>query len=154
MPNLSELSNGTKVLLAAGVGLLVATFLPWQKVSASLGGVELVSVSRNAWSGVLGILMGLVLIALLAWVALQVTNANVKLDLPVPDTTLVLALGVAVFALALLKNIADEYSAWGSYLGVLLAAGVAAGAWLRSQELREPARGASPAEPAPPEPGA
>src|SRR6185295_13289118 len=39
-----------------------------------------------------------------------------------------------IFVFALLKNLIDDYSTIWSYIGVLLAAGVAYGAWLRHEE--------------------
>jgi hypothetical protein len=135
MPNFSEISNGTKLLLAAGILLLIDTFLAWQKVSAKFGGVELASASQNAWHGFWGIIMCLALILLLVWVVLQVLNVKMNFELPITDAWLTLGLGVIVFAFALLKNLIDDYSHWPSYLGVVLAALVAVGAWLRAQEL-------------------
>ncbi len=135
MPNLSEISNGTKLVLAAGVLLLIDTFLAWQKVSAKFGGVEVASAKQNAWHGFWGIIMVLALILLLAWVVIQVLNVKLNFELPISEAWLTLGLGVIVFAFALLKNLIDDYSAWASYVGVILAALVAIGAWLRAQEL-------------------
>jgi hypothetical protein len=72
-------------------------------------------------------------------------------------------LGILIFAFALLKNLIDDYSAWASYVGVVLAAVVAYGAWLNFQESGEslpsmpqsatagaPAAAASSSPPAPP----
>jgi hypothetical protein len=63
-----------------------------------------------------------------AWVAAGVLG----LALPKPSsegpTTVALAVLVLVFAVA--KNIRDDDSAWGSYLGILLAVGVVVAAWL------------------------
>ena len=53
---------------------------------------------------------------------------------------------IAIFLLTLLKNLTDADSAWASYLGVLLAAGLVVGAYLdwadeRSRRsLRRPRR--------------
>jgi hypothetical protein len=135
MPNLSEISNGTKLLLAAGILLLIDMFFAWQKVSAKFGGVEVASVSQSAWHGFWGVLLGLALILLLVWVVIQVLNVKLNFELPITDAWLTLGLGVIVFAFALLKNLIDDYSAWPSYVGVVLAALVAIGAWLRAQEL-------------------
>ena len=131
MPNLSEISNGTKLLLGAGILLLIDSFLNWQEVD--LG--PLGSVGESAWGTVLGIIMGLALIVLLAWVLLQVLNVKLNFELPITEAWLTLGLGVAVFALALLKNLVDDFSAWPSYVGVALAALVALGAWMRAQDL-------------------
>jgi hypothetical protein len=59
MPDLKTLSTGTKIVLAAGLLLLIDTFFAWQEVSASIGGVEVASASANAWHGFWGVVMGL-----------------------------------------------------------------------------------------------
>jgi hypothetical protein len=155
MPDLRTLSTGTKLLLGAGVLLLIDTFLAWQKVSVEVGGVEIASASRNAWHGFWGVAMGLVLVALLVWVGLQLANVDIS-NLNVPERTVTVTLAVLVFVLALLKNLVDDYSAWPSYVGVVLAAGVAAGGWMRMQEADVAATpaGGEPAAPPPPPPTA
>ena len=127
MPNLSTLSRGTQLLVGAGVLLLIDMFLDWQSVD-----VGPFSVGENAWSGFWGVIMGLALIALLAWVIARVFD--VKLPAELPEGPIILGLGVLIFVFALLKNLIDDYSTIWSYIGVLLAAGVAYGAWLRNQE--------------------
>jgi hypothetical protein len=127
MPNLSTLSRGTQLLVGAGVLLLIDTFLDWQSVD-----VGPFSVGKNAWSGFWGIIMGLALIVLLAWVIARIFE--VKLPDGLPEGPIVVGLGVLVFLFALLKNLIDDYTAIWSYIGVVLAAGVAYGAWLRYQE--------------------
>jgi hypothetical protein len=130
MPNLSEISTGTKLLLGAGILLLIDSFLPWQEVDVL--GVEV--ASRNAWHG-WGILMIIALVALLAWVVIQVMNVKLNFELPITESWLTLGLGVAVLVFALLKLITDDFRAWAAFVGVALAALVAVGAWLRAQEL-------------------
>jgi hypothetical protein len=150
MPDLRTLSTGTKILLGAGLLLFIDTFLAWQKVSVEVGGVEIASASRNAWHGFWGVFMGLALIALLVWVAIQIFKVEVP-NLNLPERTVTAGLAGLVFVLALLKNLVDDYSAWPSYVGIVLAAAVAVGGWMR---LQEPEAAAAPAaaEPAPPPP--
>jgi len=152
MPDLKALSTGTKIILAAGLLLLIDTFLAWQKVSAEINGVEIASATASGWHGFLGVVMGLALIALLAWVGLQV--ANVDLNINLPDRTVTMALAVLVLVFAVLKNLVDDYSAWASYVGIVLAAVVAFGAWMRMQEPEAAVAGMAPAESAPPPPAA
>ena len=127
MPNLSTLSRGTQLLVGAGVLLLIDMFLDWQSVD-----VGPFSAGKNAWSGFWGVIMGLALLVLLAWVIARVFD--VKLPAGLPEGPIILGLGVLIFVFALLKNLIDDYSTIWSYIGVLLAAGVAYGAWLRYQE--------------------
>jgi hypothetical protein len=133
MPDLRTLSTGTKILLGAGLLLFIDTFLAWQEVSVEVGGVEIASASQNAWHGFWGVAMGVVLIALLVWVALQIWNVELP-DLNLPEKTVTAVLAGLVFVLALLKNLIDDYSAWPSYVGIVLAAAVAVGGWMRLQE--------------------
>jgi hypothetical protein len=122
MEQVKSLPLGRQLILGAGVLLLIDTFLPWQSVSI---------ISVNAWHGFWGVLLGLMTIALLAWVAARAFG--VALPDNVPDGLVTLALGVLILVFAIIKNLADDYSAWGSYVGVVLAAGVAIGAWLTFQ---------------------
>jgi hypothetical protein len=130
MPNLSTLSRGTQLLVGAGLLLLIDTFLDWQSVD-----VGPFSVGENAWSGFWGVIMGLALIALLALVIARLFD--VELPAGLPEGGIIVGLGVLIFVFALLKNLIDDYSSLWSYIGVLLAAGVAYGAWLRNQETGE-----------------
>ena len=153
--DLKALSTGTKIILGAGLLLLIDTFLAWQKVSVEVSGVEVASASQNAWHGFWGVVMGLALIGLLVWVGLQVANVDINVSLPERTVTAVLA-GI-VFVFAVLKNLIDDYSAWPSYVGIVLAAAVAAGAWMRLQEPEAvdtvaPAAPAAPAAPPAQEP--
>ena len=149
MPNLSTLSRGTQVLVGAGVLLLIDMFLEWQSVD-----VGPFLAGQNAWSGFWGVIMGLALLVLLAWVIARVFD--VKLPAELPEGPIVLGLGAVIFVFALLKNLIDDYSTIWSYIGVLLAAGVAYGAWLRSQETESvsPAAPSGPTAPTPPPPAA
>jgi hypothetical protein len=65
-----------------------------------------------------------------------------------------MALAVLVLVFAVLKNLVDDYSAWASYVGIVLAAVVTFGAWMRMQEPEAAVAGAAPAAPAPPPPAA
>lgn len=170
MDRLSALSRGTQLMLGAGVLLLIDTFLHWQEVSAKLAGVTIVSVGVSAWHGFWGVVMCLVLIVLLVWIVAKI--AGVTIPLPVSDTLLAAGLAAIVLLFALIKNLSDDYSTKWSYIGIVLAAVVAAGAWLEVQAaggvdtLRSemstmtygkaatapPADHAPPAEPPPSEP--
>jgi hypothetical protein len=156
MENISALSRGTKILGVAGVLLLVDTFLAWQSVD--LGILE---VSRNAWHGFWGVLTGIMLIALLGWVGAHIANVELPADLP--EGLITLVLGALIFLFAVIKGLTDDYSTAWSWLGIIFAAGVAVGAWLRYQEAAgtfdnltsstssrpEPAAPATPTAPAP-----
>lgn len=153
MPNLAALSTGTKLVLGAGVLLFIDLFFAWQSIDLP---EPFGSFSRNAWHGFWGVVLGILVIALLAWMVLQLTNVNLNVTLPFPEPQLTLGLGVLIFLFALIKNLVDDYSAWASYVGIVLAAGVAIGAWLRMQEPEAAAATQAPTTapppPAPPPP--
>jgi hypothetical protein len=82
------------VLLVAGALLLVDLFLTWQDASVRVTGVH-VDAGVSGWSG-WGILAGMLLIALLAWAAIQFVRPQAD-DEDHPGRSLAIAgLGVAV----------------------------------------------------------
>lgn len=133
MPDLRSLSNGTKLVLGAAILLLIDSFFNWQEVSVEVGGVEVASAGQNAWNGFWGVVMCLGTIAMIGWVGVQVMNVKLP-ELPVPARMITLGLGALIFAFALIKNLADDYSTFWSYVGIVLAAAVAVGAWMTTQE--------------------
>jgi len=116
-------------MLVGGVLLLIDTFLHWQEASAKVLGVTAISVGVNAWHGFWGVFMCLALIVLLAWLVARA--AGVKIPLPVSETLLTAGLAAIVLLFAVLKNLTDDFSTKWSYIGIVLAAVVAAGAWLQ-----------------------
>jgi hypothetical protein len=129
MPDLRSLSRGMQLALAASVLLLIDTFLDWQSVD--IGGFG--SVGQSAWHGFWGVVLGLLTIVFIAWLLVRLFAVNLP-ELPVPWRTITLAVGGLILAFAVIKNLVDDYSAWPSYVGVVLAAGCAVGAWLIAQE--------------------
>ena len=75
--------------------------------------------------------MCLALLALLAWLIARV--ADVKLTLPVPEALVAAVLALIVLLFAVIKTLSDDYSTKWSYIGIILAAAVAVGAWLEVQ---------------------
>ena len=135
MEQLKGLSLGRKLILGAGVLLFIDTFFAWQKASVSVSGVTIVSATQNAWHGFWGVMLGLLTIALLLWVGARAFG--VALPANIPDGLATLALGGLIVLFALLKTVTESYSHWPSYVGIVLGAGVAAGAWLAFQESGE-----------------
>lgn len=129
------LSLGRKLILGAGVLLLIDTFFNWQSVSVGVSGVTVVSAGQSAWHGFLGVLLGLLTLALVLWVGARALG--VALPANIPDGLATLAVGGVIVLFALLKTLTESYSAWPSYVGIVLAAGVAGGAWLAFQESGE-----------------
>jgi len=149
MEQLKGLPLGRQLILGAGVLLLIDTFLHWQSVD-----IGPFTASRNGWHGFWGVLLGLLTIALVAWVAARAFDVELPMEIPEGLTSLVL--GVLILAFALIKNLTDDYSTLWSYVGIVLAAIVAYGAWLVYQSSGEPmpgmgsSRASSPPPPSPP----
>jgi hypothetical protein len=116
---------GRTVVLGAGVLLLIDTFMPWQRLS-----IDGISYSWNAWHGDKGVVLGVLTIALIVWVGAPALGARLPATFADGPVTPGLALLVLIFAVV--KTIREDFSAWGSYLGVALAAGAAVGTLLPS----------------------
>ena len=115
-------------MLAAGALLLVVTFFPWQRVEV----LDLAVATANAWNGFWGVVLGLLTIALVAWLVTRLMG--VEIDLPVSDTMIAAALGLLIFVFALLKVLTDDFTAVWAWIGLVLAAIVAVGGWLMVQD--------------------
>lgn len=137
---LNALSTGTKILLPAAILLLIDLFLSWQKTCIDTSVVGNICGKASGWNGFWGVLLGLLTIALIVWVGLQIAGVNLSgANLPVTDSMITLGLGVLVLAAAVIKliTILGESSTIWSYIGVILAALAAYGAWQRSREIEE-----------------
>jgi hypothetical protein len=134
MDTLKALPLGRKLILGAGVLLFIDTFLDWQHVSASFGGVT-VGGGQSAWHGFWGIVMGLMVVGLVLWTAAKAFG--VALPPAIPDGLFSLALGVLIPVFALLKAITDDYVHWPAWIGVILGAVIAYGGWLVFAESGE-----------------
>ena len=150
MDKLMGLSKGNKLILGGGVLLFIDTFLPWQKVSVGFGGAS-ISATANAWHGFWGVVMCLLVIVLLLWAGARTFGIALPVNVPAGLTTL--ALGGLVFLFALIKVLADNYRGWAGWVGIVLAAGVAVGAWFAFQDsgeaLPKVAKAGVPAPPSP-----
>jgi len=151
MEQLQALSTARKLILGGAILLLIDTFLDWQHVSVSLGGQELASGGQSAWHGFWGVVLGLMTVALIVWVIVRMFG--VELPEGVPEGLVALVLGGLILLFAIIKVLADDYVHWPAYVGIVLAAVVAFGAWQNFQESGESMpslpRGARPAGPAP-----
>jgi hypothetical protein len=123
MEQLKGLPLGRQLVLGAGVLLFIDTLLHWQQVD-----VGPFSAHRTAWHGFWGVLMCLMVIVLVAWTAARAFG--VALPQQVPDGLTTLALGVLIPIFALLKAITDDAVHWPAWIGVILGAVIAYGAWL------------------------
>jgi hypothetical protein len=124
MDRITALPRGMQLMLVGGALLLIDTFFHWQSVT-----VVGITVSRNGWHG-WGVLAGLLTIVLLVWLGARIAAADIKL--PVSDTLAGAVLGALIFVSTLLKVLVDnDFRTFWAWLGLLLAAAVAVGAWLQ-----------------------
>jgi hypothetical protein len=114
-------------MLVGAVLLLIDTFFNWQSVD--LPGLGSVGVS--AWDDIGGIIMSLLTIVLIAWIGARL--AGIDIPLPVSASLVGALLAVLILALAIIKNLQDDYSSFWAWLGMALAIVIAVGAWLEIQ---------------------
>jgi hypothetical protein len=127
MERIAALSTGTKLMLASGFLLFFDLFLTWQDVPQRFGKKFQVTASLDGWDR-LGLVLGLVTLALVTLAVIRETDAELSPD--VPWNTVALGLAAIVLTLALLKNVTDAHSAFAAYAGVLFAALAVVGAYL------------------------
>ncbi|MGQ0521833.1 MAG: hypothetical protein ACT4PX_11880 [Actinomycetota bacterium] len=132
--DLNKLTQGEKVVGAAGVALLVdLLFLPWHSIDLGI-----LSVTRSAVespNGFWGILALLVTIAMVAAVVVTRFTTTRLPDLPVPLGQAMWIAGIAVAGLLLLKLVAEtDALGFGAWFGLLLGGAVAYGGYLMRRE--------------------
>lgn len=132
MERFNALGRGTQIMLVAGVLLFIDLFLRWQEVEFDLGPLGEGSAGVSAWDNFLGIVLGLLVIVLLAWIVVRL--ASVDIPLPVSTAMTAALLGVLIVFFAVLKNLVDDYSTIWSYIGVGLAIIILIGAFQTVQE--------------------
>ena len=126
----SKFTLGSKVVIGVGVLMLIDSFLHWQEVS-----VGPFSVGVSMWHG-LGVLVGLLLIAVLAWEGARVAGIRIALG-PLTPSMVTAVLSALVVLFALIKVLTNSYVATWAWIGLVLSLGIAAGAWLNMQASGE-----------------
>jgi hypothetical protein len=142
--DMSKLSMAGKILLGAGILLLIDSFLQWQRFCFDFGGVAGLGSACggvNAWSGsgsFFGLLMGLCVIVLLVWEGMQVAGAggNIKLPISASKASAYVGFGVVVFGILklILVLVSDVKPSLFGWVGLILILAVGYGAWMRFQE--------------------
>ena len=147
------LSTGRQVLLAAGLLLFIDLFLDWQQVCASFGPAGSVCGSRSGWHGI-GILVGLLTIALLAWEAIGALNIDLGDAVrALPANLISAALAAAVTLFVVIEFLThNEARHWPAWIGLILGIVIAIGGWLRFSEGTTTAPSASTPPPTTPPP--
>jgi hypothetical protein len=145
MDALSKLSRETQVVLVGGVLLFILSFLDWQQLSLSSFGLEGgPTVGANEWHGI-GILAGLLVVAMLAWEVLRLLAADVSVGTLSPGLVSVgLALLMALFTLIAFLD-KSEFRHWPAWVALIVAlvVAVAAVARARAEGVQIPQAGAA-----------
>ena len=124
MDKLAELSHGAKVVLGAAIAYFIVLFFRWQEVD--VGGV--VSVGQSGWHGV-GVICGLLALAIIAWQAVRL--ANINLEVGVTPSMVTAALAVLLIVFTIIKFLVDnEFRTFWAWLGLILAIVIVVGAWM------------------------
>jgi hypothetical protein len=142
MERIKALSRGTKLVLAAGPVLFLSLFFNWQTLRIDYGPAGIASQPQDGWDA-WGLLIAVLVIATVTLVVL-VRMTEVEMSEEVPWETVAAGLGVAIFALAVVKNLTDANSTWASYGFVAFAAALAAGTyfnWAETRTTRNPLLG-------------
>ena len=127
MATFKALPRGAQLVLVAGPLLIISLFFTWQQVEVDYGPAGVAKMPLDGWDA-WGLLLALLALTVVVLVAL-VDLSHVDLG-EIPWRNAILALGIAVLAVAALKNLTDAGSTPASYAFVGLAALVAVGAYL------------------------
>jgi hypothetical protein len=131
MERFNRLGRGAQLMLVGSVLLLIVSFFRWQEIEVDLGPLGEASGGVTAWDDIGGILMGILTIVLIARLLAQLAAVDIPIPVSFAMTSAVLAF--LILALAVIKNLTDDYSTFWSYLGVAFAVLIAVGAWMEIQ---------------------
>jgi hypothetical protein len=122
------LSLGAKIVLAGSALLFFSLFLTWQNLEVVYEGAGTGTLMLDGWD-MWGLLIGFLLVALVG-IVLVAKTADLDLWPDVDWELVILAVAGAIFALVVVKNLTDRNSTLASYVGLVLAGVVMAGAFL------------------------
>ena len=138
MDKINELSTGEKLIGGGGILLFIASFLPWYKVTVSIGDFS-ASASANGWEAPGAIFS---ILAVIIGVVLAVAAVGPKLgNMQLPNLGSVtwgqafVGGGAAALALVIIKFLNESSSlSYGFYLGFIAALALAAGGYMLYME--------------------
>ena len=134
MGRIKTLSRGTKLVLAAGPVFFLSLFFNWQVLKIDYGRAGIADQPQDGWDA-WGLLIALLVVATVTLVVLvRMTEVEMSEDLPWDNVTF--GLGLATFALAIVKSLTDANSTWASYGFVAIAGVLALGTYLNWAEQR------------------
>jgi hypothetical protein len=137
MDKLRTLSKSDQVVLGAAGLLFIDSFFGWYSVNHT-------SYSENMWHG-MGFIAGLALLAILAWVGLRIAGIKVELG-SISHSMVTAGLSVLLLLFVVIRVLSKpgngftdsliSRSIW-LWIGLILAIGVVAGAWMGMQAAGE-----------------
>jgi len=135
MDKINELSMGEKLISGGGILLLIASFLPWYKVSFDLGPIGSTSFTANGWEapGAIFSILAVIIGVVLAGAVLGPKLGNMQLPALGSITwgQAFVGGGAAALALIIIKFLNESSSlSFGFFLGIIAAAALAAGGYL------------------------
>jgi len=142
--DIGKLSRGERIIGGAGVLLFVDSLLPWFRFC--IGGVVFRACAHhNGWSNALSSLALLIAIAMVVQIGVHhFSTARMSAPGTMSWGQVHLFAGFAVLALVVLQFLAGDspmHRAFGSYVGLVCAAGMAYGGMVRSREPEPTAEG-------------
>lgn len=148
MDSFKNLSREAQVVLCGGLLFLIISFLDWQQVSLGFA-----TYGLSLWHGV-GVVAGLLVIALLLWEAGRLFAVNVPLGtLSEGLVSVALALLLALFTVIAFFNKGTARH-WPAWIGLILAIVIAVAALMRARaegvEVPRASSTAGTPEPTPP----
>ena len=149
--DLTRLSTASKILLGAGLLYFIDLFLSWNRKCFENVGCGTLS----GWHGGLGVICGILVIAILAMELITLANIQVNMGTPAMRNMIEAGVTAALLLFTILRvfvkpsvlGISIGVWIWG-WIGLILAVVIAYGGYLRWQEARM-----IPTTPPPPPPG-
>ena len=131
MERFNALGRGAQLMLIGAVLLFVDMLFAWQSVDLP---EPFGDYTRRGWYGAAGIILGLLVIVLLAWLIVRIASVNIPLPVSTAMTAALIGTLILIFAIIkFLSILGDEQTIW-AWLGLVLAIVIAAGAFQTVQE--------------------
>ena len=127
MDKLVKLPRETQAVIGGSVLYLIFSFLDWQQVS-----IGPISAGASEWHGV-GIIAGLLVIAVLVWEAVRLMGMKVELG-PVTPSQLSAVLPLLLLLFTIITFFSHSTARhWPAWIGLILSIVIAAGALMRAK---------------------
>ena len=130
MERFNALGRGAQLMLIGGVLLFIDMFFAWQKVD--LG--PLGDYTRKGWYGAAGVILGILVIILLAWLIVRLASVNIPLPVSTAMSAAVIGVLILIFAIIKLLSILGDAQTFWAWLGVAFAVVIVVGAFMAIQE--------------------